>query len=147
MRHALAFATVTLVACAHPQLAYRFEAPSAGPEPLLPKLSRALAAQGQQVLSVDDQAGVLYTRWQDTGFMYGQIQNAPANIVRRYVVTVQPGAVAQVQVRQESQRCGQGQFSIGDQGVQGACVAMDGLVEKHQHELDTLGAQLQAAAK
>ncbi len=150
-RFALSFVSLgslLLVGCAHPQQAYRFPVVSKSDEPVLEKVARTLAAQGQQVTSVDPNAGVVYTRWQDTGFMYGQIQNAAANIVRRYVITWAPGKEGgEMQVRQESQRCAQGMFSIGDAGLQGACQLMDGVVPKHQEDLDTLGRELQGALR
>jgi hypothetical protein len=131
--------------CAHPQLPYQFALPGAVGSPLLDRVVRLLAAQGQEVDHVDPAAGVVYTRWKDTGFMFGQVQGSTANIVRRYLVVVTPRADgAQVLVRVEAQRCGRALFSIGEAGPQGACEEMNGVVPPHQRDLETLGTQLQS---
>jgi hypothetical protein len=138
---------VFVAACAQVQRPYTISTPLPNTA-VIDRVVRVLAEGGQQTAQVDAQAGVIYTRWQDTGFMYGQVQGATANIVRRYIVTVRPdNAGSSVSVRQDSQRCAQGQFSIGDAGVQGSCEMLEGLVEKHQHQLDELGARIDAGLK
>jgi hypothetical protein len=109
-------------------------------------VARSLAQAGFVPATVDRQTGILTTRWEDTGFLYGQLQNVGATIVRRYTVTIGPVSTgSEISVRAETQRCAQGSTTISDAGVSGTCERMDGLVPKHQDELDHLGATLRQA--
>lgn len=132
--------------CAATQQPYRFSAPATS-EAAVAAVVRALAQNGLTTTAVDPRAGVVHTQWQDTGFMYGQVGNATATIVRRYIVTLSPSATgSDIQVRADTQRCAQGSFATDGAGaLQAGCEAMNGLVPKHQQELDALGAQLRSA--
>ena len=129
-----------LFACAQQQQPYRFALPQ--PPATLDVVAGALASLGQPVAASNPAAGVLSTEWRDTGFGYGYIQSVPATIVRRYIVTVasaQPSG-ASVQVRAEVQKCAGA--AVTATTVSGPCEQIDGLVPKHQEELNALGAQL-----
>ncbi len=107
---------------------------------------RTLAANGQASTAVDREAGVVHTRWQDTGFGYGFIGGVRAMIVRRFTVAIAPAAAGSVvAVRLDAQRCTEGGFTIGDLDVRGPCEPMAEVVPAHQHDLDQLGATLQRA--
>lgn len=145
MKIALLSSLLMIVGCAHEQQPARFTL--AQPGTTLDAVVGALTSLGQNVAATNPAAGVVQTEWRDTGFGYGFIQNVPATIVRRYVVTVsaQPGGT-QVLVRADVQKCAQA--TVTPTAVSGPCEAVDGLVPKHQQELDALGAQLrQSLAK
>ena len=66
--------------------------------------------------------------------------------MRRYTVTIAPGTVGdEVTVRQDGKRCQMGGFTLGDLEVRGPCEVADGVIEKHQLELDALGQTIQGA--
>lgn len=132
--------------CAEVQKPVRFTLAAQG-NGALDETVRALAVSGHIAGSVDRQAGIILTQWRDTGFMYGSVQGATATIVRRYVLTVTPTSTgADLILRADTQRCAQGTFTVVDGGVlQGACEQLDGLVPKHQEEMDALGATLRGA--
>lgn len=146
-------ACILVSACAQTQQPYRFSLSMAGAGAPVPidDVVRALAQSGQTAQAVDERAGVIHTQWQDTGFMYGDVQGSTATIVRRYIVTLSPASGGtDIQIRIDAQRCGQGNFTIGDRGIRGTCEHMDVVVGKHQEELNALGAQVKdalAAAK
>ena len=132
-------------ACAEAQRPYQFTAPTSAEDPV-DVVSRALAQSGYAPSGVDRQTGIVVTKWEDTGFLYGKVQGVNATIVRRYTATVAKSPDAgqvQVQLRADVQRCQQGSYAIGDVEVRGSCERMDGLVGKHQKELDSLGVKLQ----
>lgn len=131
-----------LGACAQAQRPVTFKSHQPA-EQALDTLVRTLAEEGQSVERVDHKAGVVETQWQDTGFLYGQVQNQTASLVRRYVAVVAPSG--SVTLRVDVKRCAQGGFTIGSTDVRGACEAFDGVVTKQQEELDALGARLQGA--
>jgi hypothetical protein len=109
-------------------------------------LVRALAQQGQQAAEIDEYAGVVYTVWQDTGFLYGEVDDEDATIVRRYVATLQHGeAAASVQLRIDSMRCAPDRFDIDGYVLEGRCESMSGVVSAHQRELDELGQRVEAS--
>ncbi len=137
-------ALLTLAACTAPQRPVSFTIVTA--EDPVATVARALATEGLPPATVEPQMGLLQTRWEDTGFMYGQVQGLTATVVRRYSVLVTPAERgAKVQVRMEAKKCQQGGFSIGETDVRGPCEVLDGLVETHQQELDALGRKLAAA--
>lgn len=139
----LALSMLLLVGCAAPQRPISFSlAPRAG-DPV-DAVVRELALAGLAATSVDRQTGIVRTAWQDTGYLYGQLNGVTASIVRRYAVIVAAGASGvEVTVRADTQRCAQGTFNVltPDGGV---CEGMDGLVPRHQEELNALAARLRA---
>jgi hypothetical protein len=140
----IVFAMALVCGCAQEQRVVRFVVPSAA-DPI-DTLTRALAQSGYTPAGVDRQSGIVTTRWEDTGFLYGQLQNVGATIVRRYTITVGPASTgSEVLVRADTQRCAQGTAVITDAGVNGVCERMDGLVPKHQEDLDELGGKLRQA--
>ena len=144
MKRTLCLAFV-LCACAQPQKPYQFVAPLAAEDPV-DVVSRTLAMNGFAPTGVDRQSGIVQTKWEDTGFLYGQVQGVSSTIVRRYTAVVAKlpaSSEMQVQLRADVQRCQQGSYTIGDVEVRGSCEHMDGLVKKHQDELNALGAKLQ----
>lgn len=142
----IAMVMVGVVGCAQPQRPVNFTVPTK--EDTLDRMARALAAEGLETTTIDPQLHLLYTRWQDTGFMYGQVNNRTATVVRRYMVMVNPQQDnQQVTVRMEAKRCTPGLLTWNDVDVRGQCVVMDGLVPQHQAELDQLGARLAQAAR
>jgi hypothetical protein len=140
-------AAVFAAACASSQEPYQFTIaePSAVS---VDDLVRALAQQGQQAAEIDEYAGVVYTIWQDTGFLYGEVDDEDATIVRRYVATLQHGeAAASVQLRIDSMRCAPDRFDIDGYRLEGRCEQMSGVVSAHQRELDELGQRVEAAIR
>ena len=151
-RFALLLLSVVAVGCAATQQPVRFHAPAAATQVQpIDNVVQALAQNGHTADKVDRQANVVHTQWQDTGFMYGQVGNATATIVRRYIVTVSMpadnnlSAGADILLRADTKRCVQGTFSSDNQALPANCEQMDGLVPKHQKELDSVGAQLRAS--
>jgi len=144
---ALWLGLVLVAACAEVQLPVRFAlAPAQAGPAAVDNLVRALAASGITPATVDRQTGIVQTEWQDTNFMYGQVQDQTATIVRRYTITLAPaGSGLEVLVRMDTQRCAQGTFSSGPNGFHGTCVQMDGVVAQHQKDLNALGAKLKQA--
>ncbi len=141
---ALLGVAIALIGCAQEQKPFRFVVTQLA-DPV-DTVARALAQSGFVPATVDRQSGILTTRWEDTGFLYGQLANVGASIVRRYTVTVGPASTgAEISLRAETQRCAQGSTRVTDAGVEGTCERMDGLVPKHQDELDHLGATLRQA--
>jgi hypothetical protein len=139
-------ALLLISACAaQPQKPIQFPIQS-GKAEALPNIRAALAERGHETERMDEEAGVIYTRWVDTGFMYGEIQGATATIVRRYAVilTTAPDGTGKLTLRADTKRCAQDGFEIGDMMVTGTCEGMNGLVSQHQQELDALGAELQS---
>lgn len=137
-------AALALAGCTTPQRPFQFIAP---PLPdAADAAARALAANGHAPASIDRQAGIVLTKWEDTGFNYGFVQNQPASIVRRFTVTLAPGpAGTNVVVRMDAKRCQKGGFTIGDLDVRGPCEALDGILEQQQREVDQLGLSLRQA--
>jgi len=139
-----------LAACAQLQRPYQFRvAPRAPAARTMDELLRTLAGNGLSPASVDPQAGIVQTQWQDTGFHHGMLNERTATIVRRYIVTLAPEGSAGMAVllRADTQRCSLGWFSVGDAGLQGTCEAMEGLLPKHQSDLDILGAKLKESLR
>ena len=129
---------VALVACVSPQTPVTFLTPTM-PARALDTVVRTLAAEGQSPASVDRQANVVQTEWQNTGFGYGQVQGVNATIVRRYTVTLALWeAGTNVTVRMDAKRC-----PAGD--LRATCEEASGIPGSMQKDLDALGAKLRAA--
>ena len=140
----LGLATLSF-ACGSPQRPVTFVT-SANVDGGVDVVSRTLAAEGHSSPVVNRQAGIINTEWKDTGFLFGQVQGAPATIVRRFTVVLAPaGQGANVTVRMDGKRCAQGSFTIEGADVKGSCEEMTVVVEKHQLEVDALGAKVQQA--
>jgi hypothetical protein len=96
------------VGCAQPQRLVRFHASSAAGEDAIDRVVKTLVENGQQPSEVDPKTGIIHTEWQDTGFMYGNVQNETATIHRRYTAIVTPAAGgADVVLRMDAKRCAQ----------------------------------------
>lgn len=141
----LSLAFGALAACTAPQKPYQFPVSSSTQE-ALPKIRVALAQQGHETQSMDPEAGIIYTRWVDTGFLMGNVQGQTATVVRRYTVIVAPSpdGLQRLTLRADTKKCAQDGFEIGGEMVTGACEGMNELAPAHQKELDALGQQLQA---
>ena len=91
---------------------------------------------------VDADNGIVQTSWSNTGFGYGFIESGQqsygATIHRRYTTIVSKGEVT---LRADTKKCA----SVPATGE--VCQELNGLVPKHQEELDRLGATLQQAMK
>jgi hypothetical protein len=136
---------LSLASCMEPQRPVHFVAPHKADD-AVDVVARALASNGHEPSKIDRQTGIVYTRWEDTGFGYGFVQGQKATLVRRYLVTVSRGpSGVDVLLRSDQKRCQEGGYTIGDLEVRGACVVADGLVAKHQKQLEELGQALQAA--
>jgi hypothetical protein len=144
VRAAFALVSVLFAAgCADVQKPYQFTAPHP-PNDAVDNVARTLAANGHQPQNIDRQTGIVTTKWEDTGFGYGFVQNVKANIVRRFTVTIAKGSTGTgVTVRMDGKRCQEGGYTIGDVDVRGACETMDEIVPSHQKDLDSLGMQIQ----
>jgi hypothetical protein len=136
-----------VMACTAPQKPVHFAIQSNSDE-ALPKVRALLAQNGHETESMDPQAGIIHTRWVDTGFMMGQVQGQTATILRRYTVTMVTMAdgKSNLTLRADTKKCAQGGFEIGGEMVTGACEVMSELAPAHQQELDALGAQLSSQA-
>jgi hypothetical protein len=131
-----------LVACGSPQKPVTFTT-SANAEAGLDEVSRILAAEGHQTTNVDRRAGIVYSEYKDSGFLYGQIQNQPATMVRRFIVVLSPaGGGSNVTVRMDAKRCARGAFTISRGEVSGTCEEMDAIPDSFQAEIDSLGAKV-----
>lgn len=139
----LAFA-VLLAACTQAQRPYVFQLTTQPADPIA-DVVRALAANGQEAAVVDPVAGIVHTTWQDTGFMFGEVQGTTATIIRRYTSVVHADAGGTiVTLRIDTQRCARGGYEVRDGLLQGRCEALVDIVPDHPNELDRLGAQLQS---
>jgi hypothetical protein len=119
---------------------------SAKSDGALDTVSRTLAAEGHTPANVDRQANIVQTEWKDTGYLYGQVQNTTATIVRRFTVTIAPANEgANVTVRIDGKRCPQGGYTVGSTEVRGTCEELTMIPGKFQEELDALGRKLQQA--
>lgn len=148
MNHVLPLAVVlvALVAagCAQPQRPFRFGL-SQGVDAPINAVAGALASEGYPPVEVDRQTGVISTQWQDTGFLYGYVDQVATTVVRRWLVVVSTsGSRPEVTLRMDAKNCVPGGFSIGDLDFR-RCVQMEGMVEAHQRELDELGRKLERA--
>ena len=136
--------TLTLLACTSPQRPFQFSSQSHKSQ-AMPNLRAALAEQGLETGYIDEEAGIIRTTWQDTGFMFGTVQGRTATIVRRYtVIVVQQNTGLSLTLRADTKRCAQGGFEFFGEMVTGACEGMTQLVGPHQEELDNLGRGLQS---
>ena len=142
---ALLASLVLASACGAPQTPVTF-ATSTKPDAGLDVVSRTLAAEGQGSPSVDRQAGIARTDWQDTGFLFGDVNGKSASIVRRFTVVLAPTANgANVTVRIDAKRCAQGHFAIKGEEVRGQCEEMSVVPTHFQEEVDALGEKLRNA--
>jgi len=144
IRYGIAILALLMVACVAPQKPYRFALPAQTPN-LLPRIRGVLAEQGQEVDYLDEQAGIVRTRWVDTGFLMGKVQGQTATVVRRYTViaaTNSDGSIG-LMVRADTKKCAQDGFEVAGEMVTGACENMTELAPQHQKELDALGVTLQ----
>jgi len=141
---------LALAAACHPAQTrhnFQFFAPLKQEDPV-PALTRALAAEGLAVAKSDTEAGILQTRWEDTGFGYGFVNGAGATIWRRYsIVIARREGAADITVRADTQRCAAGAISSDGIEIVGVCTTQfaEGLVSNHQQQLDDLGARLRLA--
>lgn len=133
------------MACGAPQKPVTFVS-SATIESGVDVVSRTLATNGFSSPQVDRQAGIVSTEWKNTGFGYGQIQGAPATIVRRFIVVIAPAAQgSNVTVRIDAKRCTQLGFAIEGAEVRGQCEEVPMIPEQMQNEVDALGSKVQQA--
>ncbi|GAC1353102.1 MAG: hypothetical protein NVS3B20_18110 [Polyangiales bacterium] len=128
-----------LSACGAPQAPYRFTAQSAS----LDVAVRTLAGDGQEMATVDSTAGVVQTKWGDTGFMFGEIQGVTATLVRRFVVVMAPGGA--VTVRMDLKRCQRQGLTLGETDVRGICEVTDTVPGTMQEELNRIGGHIEQA--
>ena len=135
----------SMIGCAAAQRPVEFMVPESKDAPY-DRVSRELAANGFSPVTGNRESGIIHTKWQDTGYKYGFIQEQPATIVRRFTVVVSraEGSVRLI-LRADVKRCVQDGFTVDDTDVRGSCEVMDGLVPSHQAELDRLGAKLRSA--
>ncbi len=144
-RLALIASLVLTSACGAPQKPVTF-ATSTKPDAGLDVVSRTLAAEGQGNPSVDRQAGIARTDWQDTGYLFGEVNGKSASIVRRFTVVLAPTTNdSSVTVRIDAKRCAQGHFAIKEAEVRGQCVEMSVVPTHFQEEVDALGEKLRNA--
>lgn len=134
-----------LVACTAPQKPYRFSL-NTDKVQAMPDLRAALAEEGHETEYTDDEAGIIRTRWMDTGFMFGEVQGQTATVVRRYTVVLvsNPDNSMSLTLRADTKRCAQDGFEFAGEMVTGACEGMNELVGPHQDELDALGRTLES---
>ncbi len=132
-----------MAACVHVQQSTRFSGPASL---TVEEVAKELVVCGHEPAVTDVRAGLVQTRWEDTGFLYGFVQEREASIFRRYTVTLTRGAAdTSVAVRADVKRCPKGAEVSANNELRGACERLDGLVEQHQSELDALGARLHKA--
>ncbi|HOX47425.1 MAG TPA: hypothetical protein PK668_27775 [Myxococcota bacterium] len=130
-------------ACVHAQKPVRFDGPAAL---ALEVLSQELEGLGLQTAEMDERDAVLRTRWLDTGFRYGFVDEREATIFRRYTLVLQrrPADTA-LTLRAEVATCPRGAAAFGGVELPASCQPMEGVLEDHQQELERLGLELQQA--
>lgn len=142
---AAATAVVGIGGCAAPQRPYSFSAPQMARDPI-EALNSAMTQVGLTPIVTDPQRGVAQTRWEDTGQKAGLLKEHEATYVRRYTATLVKGAFgSDVTLSESLQRCSVGRFTLLETDVQGECQVLERLPDKHQEELQKLGARLQQA--
>lgn len=136
---------VSVLGCGSPQKPVMFIT-SANADGAIDTVSRTLAAQGHTPANVDRQSNITQTEWKDTGFLFGQVQNTSATVVRRYTVTVAPASEgANVKVRMDGKRSPQGGDTVGSTEVRGTCEELSLIPDRFQEQLDSLGRKLKQA--
>ena len=131
------------VGCAGPQT-FAFTT-SRSPADAVDDIARTLSENGHEPSKIDRKAGLVTTRWTDTGERYGYVQKVQATLVTRFIVTIAPvPAGARVSVREDRKRCRQGGYDAADVDVGGACENVLELSRPHEPELDALGAKLES---
>lgn len=133
------------VACTAPQKPYQFSLQSEMSQ-AMPNLRAALAEQGHEIEYIDEEAGIIRTRWVDTGFMMGTVQERQATVVRRYtaILVRHADGPLTLTLRADTKRCAQDGFEFAGEMVTGACETMTELAGAHQEELTALGVQLES---
>lgn len=134
-----------LSGCATPLKPYLFITPPMARDPI-----EALAAAfGQhQILAiiVDPQAGLVQSRWNDTGVPERPIDGQKTTIVRRYSATLTRGRNEnEVALSLDEQRCIVGQFTLAELEVRGRCEPLIEVPAQHRDEWQLLGRRLQQA--
>jgi hypothetical protein len=138
--------TLSLLAgCVTPLKPYLFTAPPMARDPI-----EALAAAfGQhQILAiiVDPQAGLVQSRWNDTGVAERPLDGQKTTIVRRYSATLTRGRNDnEVALSLDEQRCVVGQFTLAELEVRGRCEPLVEVPPQHRDEWQLLGRRLQQA--
>lgn len=157
-RHVLALLLLPLLSStgcvpAQAQRPVQFTVPLPAEDPFQ-ILTRALVANGLTPIQGDPQAGVIQTRWENTGFGYGFVgggtgaESQGANIWRRYAITLaRQRDGLDILVRADIQRCAEGSSSLDGANILGNCTTAftEGLVPDHQRALDDLGRRLRAS--
>ena len=146
-----AFVVMVLVAaaCVSVQRPVTFVT-SAGPSAGIDVVARTLAAVGTFAPdTVDRQANVVMTRWNDTGYPYGTVQAVPASIVRRFVVSLSADTEGTtVGVRIEAKRCPHAEgYTAGSVDIERSCEEESTLPDRFHTELEVLAARLEQALK
>ncbi len=131
--------------CVTPLKPYLFATPPMARDPI-----EALAAAfGQnQILAiiVDPQAGLVQSRWNDTGVAERPLDGQKTTIVRRYSATLTRGRNEnEVALSLDEQRCVVGQFTLAELEVRGRCEPLVTIPEQHKTELHLLGRRMQQA--
>lgn len=159
MRAPLALLSSALAGCLLPAPPYTLQLASAPSAPALEAIAGALSACGQPV-EERDAAGVLATRWQDTGVIYGDLDGMTATLVRRYRVEWSASAPAEgapattgtaaadggrLTLRSEAVRCVRGAWRVSaasSHRPSGLCDAVPGVMSGQRSEQQALGACL-----
>jgi hypothetical protein len=124
------------VACGAPQRSTTFIT-SAKAQSTSDTVRRTLSAEGHTVTS--EEQGVFQTGWADTNFYYGQVDEDPATIIRRFTIGVAPNtAGTDVTVRVDAKRCALGTFNPSAMDVTGSCEDLDAIPLRLQREMETL---------
>jgi hypothetical protein len=125
--------------CTYQQRLYTFDA-SLGPETLIYRVGRALAAEGFQPDTVAPDLGIIYTRWENQGLCF-MPRGEHGWRMRRFIATLPSGST--VTVRAIVQCCAKFNVSPDGKTPYGPCVSSLPLPEADQRELDALGLALQ----
>lgn len=131
--------------CVTPLKPYLFATPPMARDPI-----EALAAAFTQnqilAIIVDPQAGLVQSRWNDTGVAARPLDGQKATIVRRYSATLTRGrSENEVALSLDEQRCVVGQFTLAELEVRGRCEPLIEISAEHKDELHRLGRRMQQA--
>ena len=146
-------ATALLIGCGAPQKPYSFNVGGTKTE-VIDAAVRTLALEGHQVDTVDEQAGVIHTKWRDTGYggpytdhSQGYAIEKHRSVIQRIIVAMTPHNDGQlITLRTDVKDCEGSGLRINDEVVTGACSPARRIPGRLQKELDALGQKLQQAS-
>jgi hypothetical protein len=131
--------------CVQPQRPYQFTTAQMARDPI-EALGASFSQLGMVPALVDPKAGLVQSRWEDTGRRGLPIKDRDTVIVRRFVARLEHGSFGNdVTLSTEARRCVQLSFTLTESDLTGTCEPMARLDEPLLKELAALGSRLQQA--